>query len=266
MGATDRLRSVTAGAVLGEATSGTDTQEVRVSDDKLARMRVLVEARRRVPLEGEFVGGGYTPGRFKRIGDFHSGAYECSEHVSPLSIRAANLDARIVIMAQDWSSSSDMAAAPRDGYCGYDSKLPTNGRLDKLLDEHFRLTRADVFATNLFPFIKTGGMSARIPPKDLVRAAKEFALPQVEIVGPQLVVCLGLPTFNAIRRAVGVKPVATVTAGVEQPLNHKGVRYWCQAHTGGLGTANRNRRGADGAKVDRVKDDWALMAAWFRCA
>lgn len=235
-----------------------------MNNDKWDRMKAIVERRQRVRVEGDFVSGGYTKGRFKRISDFHSGAYECNEHVSPLSIKAGNLDARVVIMAQDWSSSSDMEAPRREGYCGYNPDLPTNKNLDRLLNDHLGLKRADVFATNVFPFIKTGGMSASIPTRDLVRAAKEFALPQVAIIAPRLVVCLGLPTFNAIRRAVGHKPVPNIGVGVAQPLDHEGVRYWCQSHTGALGTANRNRRGHDGAPVDRVSADWAHMAAWFR--
>ena len=37
--------------------------------------------------------------------------------------------------------------------------------------------------------------------RDFVRAANEFALPQIQIVEPKIVICLGLATFNALRRA-----------------------------------------------------------------
>jgi restriction system protein len=99
-------------------------------------------------------------------------------------------------------------------------------------------------------------MSASIPTRDLVRAAKEFALPQIEIVAPRLVVALGLACFNSIRRALDEKPNRTIADAVQSRITFSGTTIWCQAHTSPLGQNNRNR--------DRVKRDWQEMSAWFR--
>jgi hypothetical protein len=114
----------------------------------------------------------------------------------------------------------------------------------------------DIFATNVFPFVKKGDMSASIPKRDLVRAAKDFAIPQIEIVEPLIAVCLGVPAYNALRAAVGIDKIANLEQGIASPFRIGTTEVWCQAHTGQLGRNNRNHGG-----VDRVNEDWALMAA-----
>ena len=87
--------------------------------------------------------------------------------------------------------------------------------------------------------------------RDLVRAAQEFALPQIRIVRPKLVVCLGLKTFNAIRIACGHTPVQRMNEAITSPFTLEEYRIWCQAHTGARGQNNRKR--------ERVAEDWRRM-------
>jgi len=49
-------------------------------------------------------------------------------------------------------------------------------------------------------------MNASISQIDLIEAAKQFALPEIRIVNPKLVICLGLVTFNALRQASDLAP------------------------------------------------------------
>jgi len=90
---------------------------------------------------------------------------------------------------------------------------------------------------------------------DLVRAAQEFALPQIEIVGPKLLVCLGLNTFNAIRIACGHTPTQRMDGAVASPFTFNESRVWCEAHTGARGQNNRGR--------ERVAEDWRKMRTDF---
>ncbi len=87
-----------------------------------------------------------------------------------------------------------------------------------------------------------------------MRAAIEFALPQIRIVRPELVVCLGLKTFHALRVAYGFQKTRTIVDAIDRPFDYEGSRVWCQAHTGWLGQANRNKGG-----IDRVSEDWERM-------
>ncbi len=137
---------------------------------------------------------------YSRVGDYHDGAYEC-EFVSPYTKSAGKVDAEIFVLLQDWSSDESLSGS-LDSDCvryGLTRTLPTNKRLVELLRRHFGVELGDVYATNLFPFIKRGGISSSIPMGDLIRAAQEFALPQIEIVRSKIVICLGLNTFNAVQ-------------------------------------------------------------------
>ena len=75
---------------------------------------------------------------------------------------------------------------------GRTPSLRTNIILDRLLNEVLGLSFSQVYATNIFPFIKPGGISAPIPPRDVLRAALEFVKPELEIVNPSLILTLGV--------------------------------------------------------------------------
>ena len=102
---------------------------------------------------------------YASIGDFHDGIFEC-DHVSPWTKSGCNVDAEIMIVGQDWSSSDALGRDPPDLHSaalGFSPKFPTNSNLDDLLERHFGLDRADCYLTNLFPFVKSGNASAGIP-------------------------------------------------------------------------------------------------------
>ncbi len=141
------------------------------------------------------------------IGDFHGGIFEC-DHVSPYTKSGNNVDAEIMVVGQDWSSADRLSVEPpdvRSAELGYTPNLPTNKNLDDLLKRHFGMARAECYLTNLFPFVKQGNLSATIRLKDLIGCAQRFTLREIKIVSPQIVVCLGIGTFNALRRASGIK-------------------------------------------------------------
>lgn len=192
---------------------------------------------------------------YKSIKDYHNGAYEC-DYVSPYTKTAGNVDADVMVMLQDWSSDESLRQ-PLDldaQRLGYTPTLPTNLRLEQLLTNTFGLCLSNVYGTNLFPFVKPGGMSSHIQKRDLIKAARQFALPQIEIVSPRLVICLGLVTFESLQSACGLAPAGKMEIAINSPFSVGKSRVWCQAHTGALGQMNRNKGG-----VDRVSQDWLRM-------
>jgi hypothetical protein len=194
---------------------------------------------------------------YKCIGDYHSGAYEC-DFVSPYTKTAGNVNAEIMVMLQDWASDGFLKGPFHESSAklGHSPTLPTNRTLIRLLKKTFGLALADVYGTNLFPFVKPGDMSGEISERDLVAAARQFALPQIRIIKPKLVVCLGLATFNALRRACDLSPYQVLSSANESPFIIGTAQVWCQAHTGARGQNNRNKSG-----LDRVSDDWLRMKA-----
>jgi len=189
------------------------------------------------------------------IADYHDGVYEC-DFVSPYTKTAGNVDAEVMVLLQDWSSHQNLSGPIDEGArgLGYSPSEPTNRNLVRLLKATFGLSLSDIYATNLFPFIKPGGMSEPIPEGDLVRAAQEFAIPQIHIVNPRPVISLGMVTFNALRIARGVARAANMEAALNSPFTIGNSLVWFQAHTGHFGQISRNKGG-----VDRVSQDWLRM-------
>jgi len=172
-------------------------------------------------------------------------------------------------MLQDWNSHEfleNLDPESDDGVevrrIGRKASLPTNKKLSELLKKHFSRSLAEVYATNLFPFIKQGNLSAAIQRDLLVRAAREFALPQVQIVNPKIVICFGLATFNAVRACYLLDKCASVEAAFNNKFtNDEGVQFWAQAHPGHFGQISRNR-----LDKSQVENDWKRMEKEFDVA
>jgi restriction system protein len=161
-----------------------------------------------------------------------------------------------MIVGQDWSSSEALGSDPPDLHSatlGFSPKFPTNRNLDNLLEHHFGLDRSECYLTNLFPFIKPGKASSGIPLRVLVESARQFTLPEVKIVSPRLVICLGLRTFVAMMRATSLKGSPKMDQAVNSPFEFANTMIHCVAHTGALGMNNRGR--------GQVEKDWQQLAA-----
>ena len=191
--------------------------------------------------------------------DFRNGIYECN-HVSPYSHGAQNVNAKVMLVLQDWGSIDYLKnLCDKDqeslSQLGRDPKLFTNKNITDLLNRHFHLNLADTYATNLFPFIKQGTMSSSIPIQDLNRAAIEYTRPLIEIIQPSIVICFGIKTFNALIASYGYKGSTKMAEAIDSPKNVGTVLIHCLPHPGRLGQNNRNKGG-----IDRVSADWASVA------
>lgn len=159
-----------------------------------------------------------------------------------------------MVVAQDWSSFDVLVRS--DYYdiarLGFDPRFPTNRKLDDLLLRHFGLHRTDCYLTNLFPFIKPGDATARIPMKDLIKAARQFTIPEIRIVSPRLVICLGLMTFRSLMRVAGLNGSPKLDEAIASPFEYAGSMFHCVAHTGARGMNNRGH--------SQVEEDWQKIA------
>ena len=80
---------------------------------------------------------------------------------------------------------------PRVETLGRNPDRITNQRLEALLSSVFELSLADVYATNVFPFVKPGAMSASIPQALVYSSARTFTAVELVIAKPKLVLALG---------------------------------------------------------------------------
>lgn len=178
--------------------------------EKTAKLMALADCRRR-PGAGSRLEGFSRD--YRHVEEFHGGYYDNHPWVSPWTISACHVDSDLMLIGQDWASE-DFLMQPPDAHLrdlGHDPDLPTNRNLKRLLSDAFGRGFEDTFATNAFAFAKPGGMNTRIPEPDLKRSAALYTLKEIEIIRPKLVICIGIGTFNALRLAVGHRPVRLET-------------------------------------------------------
>lgn len=232
---------------------------------KKAALLALAERRRRDPLLG------YSRS-YAHLADV---GCDC-DHVVPWTISAPNVDADLMLIAQDWASKDFIdglspAERTEQRATGQISDLPTNRRLKDKVLPRFGVTFEGTYATDAFAFVKHGPMNAYIPPADLVRSALAYALPQIAIVRPKMVLCLGSATFNAVRRAVldarGRPGHAGERAWVRlseawrilDPFHteYEGIPIFGVSHPGGSGTRASGGEKVTGPRLDALADFFA---------
>ena len=210
---------------------------------------------------------------------FHFRDFDCDcDHVVPWTTSACNVDADLMLIAQDWASEdflNGLTEVQRQTQraLGQFPDLPTNKKTQHLLAEHMSISFCETYATDAFAFVKSGKMDARIPFRDLVRSAAAYALPQIAIVRPKIVLCLGSATFNAVRRAItnnGSEPLGKAKRKwmpladawrIEKPYHteHLGIPVFGVAHPGANGT---RASGGPGVTTPR----WQALGSFFRAA
>ncbi|WP_417535335.1 uracil-DNA glycosylase family protein [Methylophaga sp.] len=138
---------------------------------------------------------------YKCISDYLDKYYEC-DYVSPYSKSAHNTNTDVFIVLQDWSSDDNLQGKCEEtNNLGYTPTVRTNINLLEYLRQYLGLELKDTYATNLFPFVKMGGMSAYLPLRDMRKAAKEFTLPMIHIIQPKIVIALGRKTYDALLKS-----------------------------------------------------------------
>jgi hypothetical protein len=219
-------------------------------ESKADRLRRLTKQRQNDSMKG-----------YSRLSDFHDGYYEC-EYVVPWTISACNTDADLMLISQDWASADflNREKNPQQKEFGQVESLQTNKTLKKLLNDYMGISFGDTYATDAFVFIKNGPMSAPLPFAALVESTRNYALPQIEIVAPKMVICLGSAPFNAIRRIKKLQPMPLSGAfKVTNPFHteHEGIPIFGVAHPGALGNA-----AAGGTKVTNTR--WEYLGDYFK--
>ena len=183
---------------------------------------------------------------YKSIADYLDGFYEC-EYVSPYSKSAHNVNADVMVVLQDWSSDENMQVACEEtNRIGHTPTVGTNVKLISLLERFLKLDLSETYATNLFPFIKMGGMSAYMPVRDLRRAAHDFTLPMIDIIEPKIVIALGRKTYQALLSAARDKAVDKQGSFI-----YKKTRVFHQPHPAARISNEKKERG------------WSEMALYF---
>jgi uracil-DNA glycosylase len=189
--------------------------------------------------------------------------------VVPWTKSACNLDAKLMIIAQDWASerylmNPNNRTLWRDmlrTHFGQDPHLQTNRNVRKLL-RCFGIKWRDTYATDVSVFIKPGNMTEDVPAALMRHCAVQYTIQQMRIVQPRMVLCLGTKTFNSIRYALERPPLKMTEASraVSHTVDDKSkvcIEVFGVPHTGGAGFA------ACGG-MQRILPIWQALAERFR--
>jgi hypothetical protein len=134
--------------------------------------------------------------------DYHDGAYDRHPWPCPWTASACNLSAEVAAVGLDWNSAENLRGPfnPEQARTGQIAELATNRNLKDLLSSHFDgLTFEQIFATDIFLFVKPGNMSSNIRSDYLRYCCNKYAVQTLKIVQAKIAICLGKKVYNLLR-------------------------------------------------------------------
>lgn len=218
---------------------------------------------------------------------------EC-EQINLWTYWQGSLDAKIMLVGQDWGSPWDGGAEKimqrirriNDGESVFYSSLaemqlsPTDSNLEKLfhvLGYDVTKKEPDLFFTNFILGYRDHGTSGGFR-QQWVRDDAPYFKRLAEIIEPETIICLGKNTFKGVMYALTGKMerVRGFNRFLDNGENHRTVslpsgnpiRVYAVAHCGTIGTMNRNRgkKAEDGANLSSKEiavqiQDWERIKA-----
>jgi len=184
-----------------------------------------------------------------------------SNELGPWTAWQGNLDAKIVVIGQDWGDESGFADDQ-----GYDvDHNPTCANLMLLLKSigieidspsigQRSASRGAIMLTNAVLCLKQGGAQGDVEDSWFTECGRRFTRPLIELVAPRVVVALGQKAFWGTMSAFGlpVSKSATFKTVVEKPEGFAlpgGVKLFPVYHCG-IKITNMTRR------LDQQIEDW----------
>ena len=156
---------------------------------------------------------------------------DCRDHINLWSYWQGSLDARIMVVGQDWGCPKGAAVMDNIRAINDGSEKEYHVDPDSLTDKNLCTLR------ECEPFFKR----------------------LVEIVEPEIIICLGQNTFRAAVRSLGekvrIRGYNRFIESESNPVRCGDVLVFAEAHCGYFGTVNRARgSGKDG--LDLQLEDW----------
>ncbi len=196
-----------------------------------------------------------------------------------------SLDAKIMLVGQDWGSPADAAkdymaqfaeinAGSRSSYW-LDGKSITDNNLIELFSSIGYVVSSgapwnhDLFFTNFVLGYRNKGFSGKFQMRWL-NENKQFFLRLVNIIEPKVIICLGRHTFcgvmMAFDRKIKIGSYNAFIMGKDNPVevslpSGQKTYVFAEAHCGAMGTLNRSRlKDPDGTNgIALQKKDWARI-------
>lgn len=211
---------------------------------------------------------------------------DCTQEINLWSYWQGSLDAKIILVGQDWGCPYDKTSLPTmtqiqkanngDIY-DYLSENPsrTDHHLITLfsaaLNKKITLPCNDLFFTNFVLGYRTHGTSGNYQ-KEWAEHDSAFFKELVEIIKPKVILCLGKATFRAVLTSLAPdqKPrIGGYNKYIESSRNPisvatssgMNIAVFALAHCGVMGTLNRN--GKKNLDLDQQIADWKRISLYL---
>lgn len=144
-----------------------------------------------------------------------------SDEIGPWSRLRGDLDARLMIVAQDWG---DVRFYTKNRGLD-DMRNATMRTLARLLRDTgipdalagYDPYACGIFLTNAVLCLKDGGLQGAVRDEWFQACGTRFLRPTIELVAPSVVVAMGARAYGAIMRAWSLRPASRYLDAVESP-------------------------------------------------
>jgi len=211
---------------------------------------------------------------------------DCKQQINLWSYWQGSLDAKIMLVGQDWGCPFDRAFLPTivqiqnansNKAYSYISDTPsqTDQNLIKLfskaLNKDITVSCDDLFFTSFVLGYRTHGTSGNYQ-KEWAEHDRGFFKELVEIIEPKVILCLGKATFQVVLTSLApdLKPrigrYNNYIEGSRNPVaisiaSGANISVFALAHCGIMGTLNRN--GRKNLKLDQQIADWKKVTHYL---
>lgn len=184
------------------------------------------------------------------------GLYD-SDQIGPWSLWQANLNAKLVVVGQDWGDKSYFTKwEGRDQPSGN----PTNENLQRLLKilcieigKPREQQDQVIFLTNLILCLKTGGLQGQVDEQWFKNCSFNFFKPLIEIITPRVIIALGKKVSESIMALYGLsysRNAAFSKLISKSPYQLTESIMFFPVYHCGAGSVNRNR------SIPEQQEDW----------
>jgi DNA polymerase len=181
------------------------------------------------------------------------GAYDNTGHIGPWTQWQGNLDAKLMVIAQDWGGKEYYVE-----HKGLEEDINiTNRRICELLASvgvNIELPRKPqserpLFFTNSVLCLRPGRLTGPIKSRWFDNCSREFLRPQVELVNPRVIVTLGLKAYRSLLMAYEMPHKTLMREAVQETVRLPGGQMLVPVyHPGNNGTRSRS--------FENQKSDW----------
>ena len=196
---------------------------------------------------------------------------DCKKHINLWSYWQGSLDAEIMVVGQDWGCPEETPVMENIRAINASEEETYHIDPDSITDQNLCTLLAsigkpaekknpDLFLTNLALGYRNKGLTGDFR-SEWLRECEPFFRRLVDIVDPQIIICLGRRVFAGVTRAMGIRikigRYNDFIESAENPVEIGGRLVFAEAHCGYFGTFNRARgTGRDGMEI--------LIADWKR--